>query len=517
MVSANLLLFKWECFGSLHLVCLVFERNMDSKDSDGSDSDMERHGYMAFNLAEGNLITRPKADDNPSDLSPCDEDATCLDKDSSLEGDHLTGVVDRMMQEISPKDSSNDMGNLATGIVDRIMADVSKEGGDSSVMRRPPSLFESTPIASDSAEEQHSPILSHMSRRPPSGPFVMGDQMDIMTEVFAGRIPEHTGSSLAGTFYPEHLPLHASAGQEQHPVVSQMLMEKIKWIQRNPEQGNSSLKKLMDYQTPSSRSMSRQQKVRTDLALREKVRLINMSETTGKSQRSLAAEFHISVGSVNNILRRKREYLEAFEKNEVPSTCKSFRFTRPPKRSGYDELHTLILKWIEKVKGKMKPLTWPIIIEKSREFAVKLNILNFNSSGLWVENLKRSIDIAVPLPEQSNMSDSDVKLLSMWRKMLPFLQQGYEPENIFTISETALYYKCLPDKCFITGATCKVRVSCWAFKLEEINRNVQFFITFLFHKTYMYNTYNHRIIQNLSNIYATLYTHKIIEITRIFI
>ena len=45
---------------------------------------------------------------------------------------------------------------------------------------------------------------------------------------------------------------------------------------------------------------------RKNLNLLEKLRLIKESKT--KSQRNLASQFGISVGAVNNILKRKREY-----------------------------------------------------------------------------------------------------------------------------------------------------------------------------------------------------------------
>ena len=216
------------------------------------------------------------------------------------------------------------------------------------------------------------------------------------------------------------------------------------------------MKQLLEYQSLTSRPLPRQQKVRTDLSLADKVRLINVSETTGKSQRSLAAEFHISVGSVNNILRRKREYKEAFENKDAPVNSKASRYYRSTKVSAYNELQMLIMRWLEIAKVKIKPLTWPLVMEKAREFAARLNISSFSSSSTWLENLRQSMDIPLRAMPVGVRSENDATLLGMWRKMLPFLLQGYQPENIFSMTETTLYYRCLPDCCYLGGPMCQV-------------------------------------------------------------
>ena len=199
----------------------------------------------------------------------------------------------------------------------------------------------------------------------------------------------------------------------------------------------------------------RQMKVRTDLAISEKVRLIHVSENTGKSQRSLAAEFGISLGSVNNILRRKREYLEAFERSEVTGSVKSFRRMSWPSSSTaikvneVDSLNRIIYKWVEIAKKKNITLSTALLQDKASEFASKLGISNFTPSNLWVSTVKSRFNLCF-----ENENDSTGKLYTSWTKMLPYLIQGYEPQNVFTCGETTLIYKGLPDKCLVEGGMC---------------------------------------------------------------
>ncbi|XP_041364417.1 tigger transposable element-derived protein 4-like [Gigantopelta aegis] len=206
-------------------------------------------------------------------------------------------------------------------------------------------------------------------------------------------------------------------------------------------------------------SLPRQMKIRTDLSLSDKVRLIQVSEKTGKSQRSLAAEFGISLGSVNNILRRKREYIEAFERNEVSGSIKSFRRvswpscsrTRSPapKVNETDSLNRLMYKWVETAKKKNVILSSTLLQDKASEFASKLGISSFTPTNSWVNTLKNQFNLCF-----ENDNDSTGKLYTTWTKMLPYLIQGYEPQNVFTCGETTLIYRGLPDKCLVEGGMC---------------------------------------------------------------
>jgi hypothetical protein len=54
---------------------------------------------------------------------------------------------------------------------------------------------------------------------------------------------------------------------------------------------------------------------RIDLSLEQKVNLIKDNEQ-GMSFRQLKDKFHVSVGSISNILKRKNEYLDDYECNK---------------------------------------------------------------------------------------------------------------------------------------------------------------------------------------------------------
>lgn len=417
-------------------------------DGDAADSDRDLASTVNTDGGPSSRQCRSRSDDSHSDvsLSLSDNPTHFLVKEYP-HGDrgNLPGIINDMVGEIAKSETGGKTESLSPDLVDRVWNEMpDSEDGDSVVSRRPHSLFEMRNRDREDAGEGYSPQTSREYRCPPSGPFVAGDQIDIMTEAFTGRYMDTSHSGGSGSLLMDSGTMQSSPSLDPSLYLSPTLLDKMKWIPHTPDQGSS---------FPPLR---RQQKVRTDLSLRDRVRLINMSETTGKSQRCLAAEFHISVGSVNNILRRKREYLEAFERKEKQPNSKNFCFVRPAaKPSSFSELHMLIVRWLEIARIKMKPLSWPVILEKAREFAARLNVPHFTSTAAWLEQLKQSLDIPSPLLQHSKSLESDARLLTMWQKMLPFLVQGYASENIFTVTETALYYRCLPDRCLTGEPVCK--------------------------------------------------------------
>lgn len=79
---------------------------------------------------------------------------------------------------------------------------------------------------------------------------------------------------------------------------------------------------------------------------------------------------------------------------------------------------------------------------------------NFSASNGWLKGLKRRHDIAFKKAAgESNSVDQGV--CNQWIEDLPSLLEGYDPNNIYNADETALFFKCLPDKTFtLKGEQC---------------------------------------------------------------
>ena len=93
----------------------------------------------------------------------------------------------------------------------------------------------------------------------------------------------------------------------------------------------------------SSLSLSACQPNERTWNLLEKLRLIKESKT--KSQRNLASQFGISVGAVNNILKRNREYENLGEENYNQNVKRL-------KRSTNEDVNELTWQWFVTARSK---------------------------------------------------------------------------------------------------------------------------------------------------------------------
>ena len=103
---------------------------------------------------------------------------------------------------------------------------------------------------------------------------------------------------------------------------------------------------------------------RKNLNLLEKIKLIK--ESKAKSQRNLASQVGISVGPVNNILKRKREYENLGEENYNPNV-------KILKRSTNEYVNELT-KWFVTARSKNMIVSGPIsymflFIQLSKRFS----------------------------------------------------------------------------------------------------------------------------------------------------
>ncbi|TFJ88772.1 hypothetical protein, partial [Lonepinella koalarum] len=54
----------------------------------------------------------------------------------------------------------------------------------------------------------------------------------------------------------------------------------------------------------------------------------------------------------------------------------------------YPEVEKALFKWFEQVRGKSVPVTGPLLLEKTKEFAEQMNVQDFNASPGWLDHFK---------------------------------------------------------------------------------------------------------------------------------
>ncbi|KAI6648161.1 Tigger transposable element-derived protein 6 [Oopsacas minuta] len=177
---------------------------------------------------------------------------------------------------------------------------------------------------------------------------------------------------------------------------------------------------------------------RKNLTISEKLNVIEFAST--HSQRDVADRFRISVGAVNNILKKKQEIQMACEENCNPQ-MKRVRL------SSHCEVNDLIWQWFVTARSKNIPISGPILQAKGIDFAEQLGI-PFKASNGWLEKFRSRYNMAFKTLCGESAS-VDPGTVDTWKQQLHTIIGGYSPEDIFNCDETGLYYKVLPTKSLV--------------------------------------------------------------------
>ncbi|CAF1023635.1 unnamed protein product [Rotaria sordida] len=165
---------------------------------------------------------------------------------------------------------------------------------------------------------------------------------------------------------------------------------------------------------------------RHDLTLQQKIELINDNRNgNGLSQRTLAAKYNISLGSVSNVLKRKAGYLNDYETNQNQNVKRKLIDVNSQK------LNEKVYEWFVQQRSKNIPISGPILQEKALEIAELLGdkLGSFKASNGCGES-----------------SSVDMTTVDDWIQRIPKIIDGYDPKDIFNCDETGLFFKFMPDK-----------------------------------------------------------------------
>ena len=188
-------------------------------------------------------------------------------------------------------------------------------------------------------------------------------------------------------------------------------------------------------------------KGRVELSLEDKVKLIKKYENQKIGHRALAQEFLCGKTQVQTVLKRKREFLDAYEENVNPSTKRLCRH-------GEFELNDMLWDWFQKVRSKNLPCSGPMLQQKAMEFAKVLGRTEFKASNGWLEAFKKrhKLGQSVLCGESASVDES---LVSDWNSVLISHIEGYDMCDVYNMDETGLFYRSLPDKSLtVKGEQC---------------------------------------------------------------
>ena len=126
------------------------------------------------------------------------------------------------------------------------------------------------------------------------------------------------------------------------------------------------------------------QSSRTFLLLREKIRVINLGEST----RNIAQQTNVSRNQVWRILKNKEVIKQQWSQG-VRATQKIIH----PRVCTYPELDKKIYDWFLMTRQKNLPVSGKLLQEKANTLAEELSCVNFTASNGWLFKFQRRHNI----------------------------------------------------------------------------------------------------------------------------
>ncbi|KAI8785883.1 tigger transposable element-derived protein 4 [Biomphalaria glabrata] len=224
------------------------------------------------------------------------------------------------------------------------------------------------------------------------------------------------------------------------------------------------------------------------LSLQDKLRLLRELDEGEGRKTNLAHKFGISKSTLSSIIATRSKIENAFRMAKFSPNRKRLRMGK------YSRLEDQLLAWYKKELESGSEVADALLENKAREFARHMNLDDFCASTGWLHRFKErkglghwakscgvkeeeSTDAQLKekhvynLPVRTSLKYSDASVaeadsclaeFTSWtdstnwtEAVLPDLLRTYTPSNIYSVTETGLYFKCLPfGMNSLRGQTC---------------------------------------------------------------
>jgi hypothetical protein len=169
--------------------------------------------------------------------------------------------------------------------------------------------------------------------------------------------------------------------------------------------------------------------------------LINEYKSGSYSQRDLVEKYKVSLGTVSKTVNDSDKYL-----NQSIDRNKKFKRIKVSKN---EKLNELVVDYIKPSNAIQHPISGPEIRAFASDVATKMDLNDFRASNGWLQKLNKRFDIRYK-SFSGEASEVSEELVNDWKSKLSELTKDYKPENIFNFDESALFFKLIPKKSYLT-------------------------------------------------------------------
>lgn len=166
------------------------------------------------------------------------------------------------------------------------------------------------------------------------------------------------------------------------------------------------------------------------LCLSDKVKLLEDVDK-GMKKKDVAIKYSIAASSVSTILKNRSAIIEHESSVNVDR--------KRVKQCSYENVDTVVLKWVTMIRDKNLPLSGPMIQQKALDFAKDLGHSNFQASVGWLDKFKKRHGISYKTISGES-ADVSEEVCEKWKKEASKLLKEYPAKDIFNADETGLFF-----------------------------------------------------------------------------
>jgi hypothetical protein len=168
-----------------------------------------------------------------------------------------------------------------------------------------------------------------------------------------------------------------------------------------------------------------------------------LSKTNPPSKRALAREYDVSEGVIQKVWEKRDSILERSTLLSEEAKQKTFRASI----GRFTELEDMLYIWIDSMCHARLPVSPSLAIAKAKNIAFTLSISDsdFKASWQWLSHFRTRQGLQKMLlhGEGAEVDKNDLELLSALEELYSIIAQ-YDPENVYNMDETGLFFRLLP-------------------------------------------------------------------------
>ena len=167
--------------------------------------------------------------------------------------------------------------------------------------------------------------------------------------------------------------------------------------------------------------------------VRQNMKSFNVLRWEMSRKKDVAVRFDILPNTLSTILKNKEKIVESYEKSTISPARKRHR------SSAHENVDVALYEWFKEKRNQNIPISEPILMAKSKEFATRHGDRDFTPNTGWLDRFKERHDIVCrSISGESDVVDTDI--CDDWLKnKLPNLGKNYKACDIFNADEMGYF------------------------------------------------------------------------------